>query len=115
MVARPGQRRGKTLRPGLDDRFGRRRQAADHDRHTGLDDAGLLDSDRLDRRTELCLVVEVDGGNCRIGRTTLVASSRPPSPTSRTAISTPAPRNSSNAAAVVHSKKVGGAVSTPRR
>ena len=38
---------------------------------------------------------------------TFVASSRPPSPTSTTAISTAARRNSSKAMAVAHSKKVG--------
>ena len=36
-----------------------------------------------------------------------MASSRPPSPTSQTATSTPARRKSSNAIAVVTSKKVG--------
>ena len=48
-----------------------------------------------------------------IGETTFVASSRPPRPTSRTATSTRARRNSSNAAAVVTSKNVGWTASAP--
>ena len=53
----------------------------------GFDDSGLLERDLLDRRPEIALVVEGnrgDGGR-RPASTTLVASSRPPSPTSSTA------------------------------
>ncbi len=49
-----------------------------------------------------------------IGATTFVASSRPPRPTSRTAISTDARRNNSKAAAVATSKNVGNASRTAR-
>jgi len=48
------------------------------------------------------------------GTTRLVASKRPPSPTSSTATSTPASRNRSKATAVVASKKVGSVSSAPR-
>ena len=49
------------------------------------------------------------------GLTTLVASRRPPRPTSSTAMRTPASRNRSKPAAVAHSKKVGGVSSVPDR
>ena len=49
------------------------------------------------------------------GTTTLVASRRPPRPTSSTAVSTRACRNNSKATAVVTSKNVGWAWSTPSR
>ena len=62
----------------------------------------------------MLLVVEVDcrdrAGN---GVITLVASKRPPSPTSMTPTSTPERRNSSKAAAVVASKNVGCTLKTP--
>ncbi len=63
---------------------------------------------------ELGLVIEVDRGDRGDdGVTTLVASRRPPSPTSSTARSTAPRRNSSKPIAVVHSKKVGRPSSVP--
>ena len=87
------------------------RQIAGDQRDSRLDDAGFLEGDRLQTVAELRLMVEVDRGDRRrrSASTTLVASSRPPRPTSSTATSTPASRKRSKAMAVAHSKNVGGA------
>ena len=94
------------------------RLAADiaHDHgNARLDDAGLLRRDLAQRRPEILLMIEVDRRDRgdATGWMTLVESSRPPRPTSTTATSTSARRNSSNAIAVVASKNVGGACSAP--
>ena len=104
-------------RDPLDDGRRLRLERADDDRHAGLDDARLLERDLPQRGPEVQLMIERDRRDRRGdevgGATTFVASSLPPSPTSRTATSTPARRNSSNATAVVTSKKVGCTSSPP--
>ena len=60
------------------------------DRDSRLDDPRLLARDRRQRSAKLRLMVEsIDVIAAASGVTTLVASSRPPSPTSSTAMSTP--------------------------
>ena len=95
--------------------LGRQRPADDRD--AGLDDARLLARRSTPSVSPSCAwwSKSIDVIAAATGVTTLVASSRPPRPTSSTATSTPASRNSSNATAVVHSKNVGGAASAPAR
>ena len=50
-----------------DDLAGLGRHQPDHERNAGLRDARLLERDRLDRRTEILLVVEADRGDGRYG------------------------------------------------
>ena len=92
----------------FDDRARLVGQRADDDLHAGLDDPGLLERNRLEGVAEVLLVVEPDRRDrAATGTMTFVESKRPPRPTSITATSTPARRNSSNAIAVVASKNVG--------
>ena len=78
---------------------------ADHRGHSAAEDARLLARDLGDRRAQVFVVVEPTGVTTeRTGSTTLVASSRPPMPTSSTARSTSARAKCRKAATVIASK-----------
>ena len=115
-VSVPDERRAAArAQTARDDRERLGRQRAADDRNPRLDDARLLGRDR---RAACGRAAPRDRSRSRrsrrrSGETMLVASSRPPRPTSRTAMSTRASRNSSKAMAVVHSKNVGSAASAP--
>src|SRR5258706_277476 len=62
---RPNDRRAALARDLLDDGRRVRLERSEHDRNTGLDDAGLLDGDAGERVSEVELVIERDRTNRR--------------------------------------------------
>ena len=82
-----------------------------------LDDAGLFRGDFLEGMAEEIFVIEIDlRDDGDFGAITmLVESSRPPMPTSTTAISTFSRAKKSKAMAVTHSKNVGWAAKSAGR
>lgn len=107
-IADEMERRANLTGTGDDDRFGFGRNIADNARHAGLNNAPF----------SAAMVASVgpryswwsrpmDVITQTSGAQTLVASSRPPRPVSRIAISTWRSANSNSAAAVISSKNVG--------